>query len=343
MHRTPSQLSTRMSTAGSEIALLESETPKVSVIIPAYKTASFIDETLHSVFSQTFRNFEVIVINDGAPDTAELEVALQPYMSRIRYIKQENRGLSGARNAGIRLARGELLAFVDSDDLWMPDYLSAHVQFLDSHPDVCASISDAVLFGSDEDIVWKMLKEGTGPVLGFVDMLKRKGGQLPSAMVVRRQRVLEVGLFDEQTRIGEDIEFCARICFPEGRIGYLGRVLVKYRQRPGSLTEDPRRRKWLVAEIQSLRRLGETLDLNQAQRGLLEQEIVAAVAALALDDAYHHISTHEFEKAVQCLRSANSYYRDLRISVAAFCLSVFPRWTGHLLNRRFKGRPVRKI
>jgi glycosyltransferase involved in cell wall biosynthesis len=332
-----------MSTAGSETALPESQTPKVSVIIPAYNTAAFIAETLNSVFGQTFRNFEVIVINDGAPDTTELEVALQPYMSRIRYIQQENRGLSGARNAGIRLARGELLAFVDSDDTWLPEYLSAQVQFLDSHPDVCASISDAVLFGAGEDIVWRMLKEGTGPILGFEDMLKRKGGQLPSAMVARRQRVLDVGLFDEQTRIGEDVEFCARLCFPQGRIGYLGRVLVKYRQRPGSLTEDPRRRKWLEAEIQSLRRLGTTLDLDEAQRKLLEQEIAAAVAALALDDAYHHISVHEFEKAVQCLRSANTHYRDIRIGVSAFCLHVFPRLTGYLLNRRLKRRPARRI
>jgi len=332
-----------MSAAESETALPASETPKVSVIIPAYNTAAFIAETLDSVFSQTFRNFEVIVINDGAPDTAELEIALQPYMSRIRYIKQENRGLSGARNAGIRVARGELLAFVDSDDLWMPDYLAVQVEFLDSHPEVCASIADAVLFGSGEDIEWKMLKEGTGPILDLEDMLKRKGGQLPSAMVAKRQRVLEIGLFDEKTRIGEDVEFSARLCFPNERIGYLGRVLVKYRRRPGSLTEDPRRRKWVEAEIQSLRRLGETLDLDQDQRQLLEQEISAAVAALALDDAYHYISAREFKKAVPCLRSANTHYRDPRISIAAFALNVFPGLTGSFLNRRLKRRPARRI
>jgi len=332
-----------MNSVGSETASPESPTPKVSVIIPAYNTAPFIAETLNSVFGQTFRDFEVIIINDGSPDTAELEVALQPYMARIRYIKQENRGLPGARNAGIRVARGELLAFVDSDDLWMPDYLSAQVEFLNSHPHVYASISDVVLFGSGEVVVWRMLKQGTGPVLGFEKMLKRQGGQLPSAIVVRRQRVLDIGLFDERIRIGEDIEFCVRLCFPEGAIGYLGRVLVKYRQRPGSLTEDPRRRKWVVAEIESLRRLGENLDLSEPQHKLLEEEIAAAVAALALSDAYHHISEHEYGPAVQCFRSANAYYRDPRIRVAAFCLSAFPQLTGRLLNWRLKGRPVRRI
>ncbi len=332
-----------MSSAGSDATPLPSQTPKVSVIIPAYNTAAFIAETLNSVFGQAFRDFEVIVINDGSPDTTELEVALEPYRNRIRYLKQENRGLPGARNAGIGLARGELLAFVDSDDLWLPDYLSAQVEFLDAHPRVYASIADALLFGSGGDVVWRMLKEGAGPILGFEEMLKRKGGQLPSAMVARRQRVVDVGLFDERIRIGEDVEFCVRLVFPEGAVGYLGRVLVKYRQRPGSLTEDPRRRKWKIAEIESLRRIGENLDLNEAQRKLLDEEIAAAVAAVALGDAYHHISRREYGAAVRCFRTANTYYRDSRISVAAFCLHALPWLAGPVLNWRWKRRPVQRI
>lgn len=332
-----------MSSAGSDATPPQSPTPKVSVIIPAYNTAPFIAETLNSVFAQTFRDLEVIVVNDGSPDTSELEVALEPYRNRIRYIKQENKGLPGARNAGIGLARGELLAFVDSDDLWMPDYLAAQVEFLDAHPQVYASISDALLFGSGGDVVWRMLKEGAGPILGFEEMLKRKGGQLPSAMVARRQRVVDMGLFDERIRIGEDVEFCVRLAFPDGAIGYLGRVLVKYRQRPGSLTEDPRRRKWKIAEIESLRRIGENLALNEAQRRLLDDEIAAAAAAVALGDAYHHISLHEYGPAVECFRSANAYYRDPRVSVASFCLHALPWLAGPVLNWRWKRRPVRRI
>jgi glycosyltransferase involved in cell wall biosynthesis len=315
------------------------QTPRVSVIIPAHNTAPFIAETLDSVFGQTFRDFEVIVINDGSPDTAELEVALRPYRSRIHYIKQENQGLPGARNAGVRLAASDLLAFLDSDDIWMPDYLSAQLEFLDSHPRVHASIADALLFWSGgQTAVWRMLKEGIGPVLSFEQMLKRKGGQLPSATVVRRQRVFQVGMFDEQLRIGEDVEFCLRLCCPDGTIGYIGRVLVKYRQRPGSLTDDPRGRKWSAAEIYALRRLGEKLNLTKAQRELLEKEINAAVAALGLGDAYHHICEHEFGSAVRCLRLANAYYRDPRITVASVCLDAFPRLTGSLLEWRLKRR-----
>src|SRR4029453_10160507 len=75
--------------------------PAVSVIIPAYKTAPFIGETLASVVAQTFQDFEIIVVNDGSPDTVELERVIEPYRERITYVVQENRGLSAARNAGI--------------------------------------------------------------------------------------------------------------------------------------------------------------------------------------------------------------------------------------------------
>src|SRR5260370_36425543 len=99
--------------------------PSVSVILPAYNTASLIAEALDSVFVQNYRTFEVIVINDGSPDTEALEQALTPYLERIVYVAQRNRGPPRARNTGIRRARGEFLAFLDSDDRWTPEYLAS--------------------------------------------------------------------------------------------------------------------------------------------------------------------------------------------------------------------------
>src|SRR5260221_12867397 len=83
--------------------------PSVSVIIPAYNVAAFISETLESVFTQTFTDFEVIVINDGSPDAEELERELARFIDRINYLKQGNRGASVARNAGVRAAQGEFV------------------------------------------------------------------------------------------------------------------------------------------------------------------------------------------------------------------------------------------
>ena len=89
--------------------------PLVSVVIPAYNAASYITATLDSAFAQTLSDYEIIVVNDGSPDTPLLEEALQPYLGKIRYIKQENRGPSNARNTGIQASRGKYVAFLDSD------------------------------------------------------------------------------------------------------------------------------------------------------------------------------------------------------------------------------------
>ena len=317
--------------------------PRVSVVIPAYCSAAFIAETLDSVFAQTFSDFEVIVVNDGSPDTAALEVALRPYANRLRYLKQENKGPSAARNAGIRNARGEFVAFLDSDDIWLPDYLRAQVRFLENHPQADASISDAVRFGEGAgETTWTMLKNGGSGVLTFDEMLQRQGGQIPSASVARRLRAIEVAMFDESLRYAEDLEFFLRICFPDRAVGYPGKVLMKYRQRPGSLTSDPGNRRWRVAEIEALRRLGQKLALSESQRKILNDEIAAADAAIALADAYQHLSENAFADAVQCFRTANTYYRDPRITVACACLNAFPRLAGQVLKWRWRERSRRE-
>src|ERR1044071_9453875 len=109
------------------VRLDPNRSPLVSVIVPAYDVAEFIAEALDSVLAQTFDDYEIIVINDGSPDTKDLERALAPYLSRIVYIKQENRGVSAARNTGIKAARGSLIAFLDADDTWLPNYLEVQV------------------------------------------------------------------------------------------------------------------------------------------------------------------------------------------------------------------------
>src|ERR1051326_4145131 len=90
--------------------------PKISVIIPAYNVAPYIGETLTSVFAQTFNGYEVILINDGSPDTEALELALEPYLSQVTYLKQANLGASAARNAGLQAASGEFIAFLRPEE-----------------------------------------------------------------------------------------------------------------------------------------------------------------------------------------------------------------------------------
>ena len=99
--------------------------PKVSVVIPTYNSSQFIVETLESVFAQTYKDYEIIVVDDGSTDNTK-EV-LQPYTSRIKYIYKENGGPASARNVGIKSAQGEYIAFLDSDDRWLPEKLEKHI------------------------------------------------------------------------------------------------------------------------------------------------------------------------------------------------------------------------
>src|SRR5687768_16945399 len=100
--------------AGSDM----SSAPAVSVIIPAYNTAKYIGATIASIVAQTYTNYEIIVVNDGSPDTPAIEAALAPFRDRIIYLVQENRGIAVARNRAIRIARGRYVALLDSDDAW---------------------------------------------------------------------------------------------------------------------------------------------------------------------------------------------------------------------------------
>ena len=102
----------------------------VSVVIPAYRCSQYIAQAVQSVLAQTFPADELIVVNDGSPDTPLLEAALAPYKDRIRYIKQPTRGPSGARNTGIVQARGNYIAFLDGDDYWCSDHLAKQIEIL---------------------------------------------------------------------------------------------------------------------------------------------------------------------------------------------------------------------
>src|SRR5712692_3034388 len=210
---------------------------KVSIIVPAYNTAKYIRETLESVFFQTFKDFEVIVINDGSPDTDELEQVLALFRQRIVYLKQANRGAAGARNIGIRHARGEYLAFLDSDDCWLPDYLASQMKLFGETPSLDVVYSDAQRFG-DPAYAGKTCMQ-TSPSNGPVtldSLIRQDCVVVASCTVARRQVVVDAGLFDESFRRCEDYDLWLRILYRGGQIGYQNKVLGRYRTRRGSLS-----------------------------------------------------------------------------------------------------------
>ena len=223
----------------TEAAATATGAPAVSIIIPTYNTAQYIVETLDSVLRQTFKDYEIIVINDGSPDTDELERVLEPYRERIIYLKQENRGSSGARNAGLRVARGRYIALLDSDDMWEPEYLAVHVDALERDPEIDMIYPNALLFG-DSRVAGKT----------YMDIFSVEGDVTFARLVTerccvyysvtaRREVILRAGMYDEALGSGEDLELWLRVLQQGGRITYHRRVLAHYRQRQGSHTFKP--------------------------------------------------------------------------------------------------------
>jgi glycosyltransferase involved in cell wall biosynthesis len=184
-----------------------SRTPGVSVVIPTCNRAWCLGEALDSVLAQDFRDFELIVVDDGSTDgTAGL---LAGYGDRIRVVSQENRGVSAARNAGIAAARGGLIAFLDSDDLWLPGKLAAQVAFFAAHP--------AALICQTEEL-WVRNGRRVNPGRRH----RKRGGLIfepslelclvsPSAVMARRELFAAVGLFDEALAACEDYDLWLRV------------------------------------------------------------------------------------------------------------------------------------
>src|SRR6185503_3382392 len=123
------------------------KTPAVTVVIPVYNSARYISQALDSVKAQTFTDYEVIVVNDGSDDREELERIINAHPLPVIYISQENKGVSAARNAAIRRARGEFYAQLDADDQWTPDYLAVQLGILKQNPDVTLVYPNATIIG----------------------------------------------------------------------------------------------------------------------------------------------------------------------------------------------------
>jgi cellulose synthase/poly-beta-1,6-N-acetylglucosamine synthase-like glycosyltransferase len=299
---------------------------KVSIIIPAFGTAKYIRETLESVFVQTFESFEAIVINDGSPDTDELEQVLAPYQGRIVYFKQVNRGLAGARNTGIRHARGEYLAFLDSDDCWLPDYLASQLKLFEATPSLDVVYSDAQRFG-DPATAGKTCMQ-TSPSNGPVtldSLIRLDCVVVASCTMARRQVVVDAGLFDESFRQCEDYDLWLRILYRGGQIGYQKKVLGRYRTRPGSLSRNAIKMSEALLAVN--KKAATTMTLPERTRALLQQQIARAQAHIDLEAGKMFLASGDFDRAKESFSKANHSYRSARLKLAILGLQFVPRWT----------------
>ena len=193
--------------------------PKVSVIIPSYNSEKTVPLTVESALAQTYKDIEVIVVDDGSTDGTRQ--ALAPYMDRIRYIPQENKKHSGARNTGVKAAQGEYLAFLDSDDLWLPEKIERQVAVLDQHPDVVLVACVARYIdqeGNPARSSGRPVERYSGVVEEPSNWTRRLflGDAVPgggSSAMVRREALLQAGMFDEGLDYAEDWDTWMRVSF----------------------------------------------------------------------------------------------------------------------------------
>jgi glycosyltransferase involved in cell wall biosynthesis len=305
--------------------------PKVSVIIPSYKTANLIAACLDSVFAQTYSDFEAIVVNDGSPDTPELESVLQPYLDRIVYIKQENKRAAGARNNAIRQARGEFVAFLDSDDTWMPDHLFSQMHLFAEDPAIDLVYSDAILMGDGaQESQFMKVCPSTGEATFAALIVERC--QIPISTVVARKRTLvDAGLFDEKLARCDDYDMWVRSAFGGARIRYSRKLGARlFVGRPGSLGQSRAR----MAEGYSiiLEKYKRTLPLKDADRAVVEKRAAEIRARYLLEQGKCKLEERQFDKARELIAEANGYLHSSRLSLAVLGLSVAPGATAKLLS-----------
>ena len=310
--------------------------PTVSIVMPAYNVAAYIGETLDSVFEQTFTDYEVILVNDGSPDTVELDKAIEPHLNRIRYIKQKNLGAGAARNEGLRAARGEFIAFLDADDLWLPNYLEEQLRFIreNGFDLVCA---DAMHFG-DSPLAGRTYMETYMPIapqageVTVLGLVSAEQSLITSGIVARRAPIIEVGLFDEGLRNSQDFDLWLRLVRHGVRSGYQKQLLLRYRCHENSLSGD---------EINRTARQLRVYDkvessLTPEERPAILSAIERRRALLEFELGKLYLEEGDFEKSRAAFSKADSWRRSWKTAVAVLLSGWSPGFMRAIYLRRVR-------
>jgi glycosyltransferase involved in cell wall biosynthesis len=264
--------------------------PLVSVVIPAYNAEAYIEAAVDSVLAQNFRDYELIVVDDGSSDsTAD---RLGAYGDAVRCIRQPNGGVSRARNRGIEVSRGRLMAFLDADDVWLPEKLGKQASLLGRRSDcracyTAATHTDAAL----RPIAVERCTEGAVTILNLL----LRGNVVPaggSSVVCERELLLETGGFDPGLSLCADWDMWLRLA-ARTRFAGIDDPLVLYRRTPGSMSGDPR-----VLEHDTLALLAKAFSEPDAP-GPATKARVCGYQYRVLSGSYLHTGLHR--DALRCL------------------------------------------
>ena len=239
----------------------------VSIIIPTYNAGKYIKETVDSALAQTYKNIEIIVVDDGSTD--DTKNILAPYIEtgKVQYVFQQNKGLSGARNAGIKIAKGEYIALLDADDIFLPEKIEQQVNHLEKNPGCDVSYCDLYHFWDEEPD--KLLKLNYKYYSGaeVLPRLLEKSFIAPLTVVIRKSVFGRFGYFDENLKRSEDLDFYFRLAYGGAQICFLPQILAKLRMlKKGNLQSVESQPQVKLTILQVIQNLNDKMTLEDRQK-----------------------------------------------------------------------------
>jgi glycosyltransferase involved in cell wall biosynthesis len=309
-----------------------SSAPTISVIIPAYRVSGYITCAIDSILNQTIADYEIVVVNDGCPETDELERVLQPYSSRIIYIRQENAGVGAARHTAVLASRGEFITQLDPDDWWEPNYLEVQMGQLTRDPSLAFVYPDGWFFG-DPALEGKRLMR-FNPSEGDVTFASLASGRVNVvySVLARREAILRAGNFDPAMRTSEDFDLWLRILNSGGKAAYHHTPLLHYRIRPGSLTSNSLwTHTWAIKVIEKLEA---SLALTQEERDSLIARRRSIQTDIDLLLGKRAIGERDWTKAQTHLRRVSESRPNFKLSATLWMLRWCPTALAATLNTR---------
>jgi len=213
---------------------LSSDSPLVSVIIPTYNRAHLIAQAVDSVLQQTYSNVEIIVVDDGSTD--DTATVMENYAERVSYVRQENAGSAAARNRGLAMARGDYIAFLDSDDLFLSEKLAIQVDYMQQHPHIGMTFHwyDAV----DDSLDYLHTHELPLPVDNVYRAWLLQCQMATPTVMLRREVVQNVGQFDLELPMSQDVDYWIRVA-QQFSVDVIRQSLVQVRFHAGNKPRDP--------------------------------------------------------------------------------------------------------
>lgn len=277
--------------------------PKVSVIIPTYNRKDYVVEAVDSVLNQTYRNFEVIVVDDGSTDGTS-EILKKKYDQKIRYFYKENGGCASARNYGIKFARGEYIAFLDSDDKYLPDKLEDQVGILERNTELGFVYSDSYSFGGGKKLLNSSVRPDKDNSVTYALYMMT---YMANGSFLARKKYLELsGYYNESLRYNEDTDFLLRLSL-YSKVYYSKKPTLLYRVHSGRKSSNN------IKLLEAVYSSSESLLKNYSDfKKRIGRKADIRLGQIKLDLSMEYAVQRDFKRALEELNSSNRHHPTIR-------------------------------